>query len=111
MLSSSQQDNCRFLRNILGAKTCNIRKECNMKNLLLMIIAQPLLLMTFCVQQVDTEVDIAAIAEAGERLITALEEDDVEVIMAGLSDDHITMAPNTSAFYDTMVDELNLLRS
>ncbi len=42
----------------------------------------------------SSEADLAAIAEAGEQLIAALNEDDIPGILAGLSADHITLAPN-----------------
>ncbi len=52
-------------------------------------------------QPVDTrEADLAAITEAGEQLMAALNADDVPGILAGLTADHITMAPDVAALAD-----------
>ena len=56
--------------------------------------------MSACATKVNTEEDLAAIGEVRRKLITALNEDNVEAIMAGLSADHITMAPNMPALAD-----------
>ncbi len=48
----------------------------------------------------SSEADLAAIAEAGEQLIAALNEDDIPGILAGLSADHITLAPNEPLLAD-----------
>ncbi len=42
----------------------------------------------------SSEADLAAIAEARERILAAMNEDDIPGIQAGLSADHITLAPN-----------------
>jgi len=46
------------------------------------------------------EVDRAAVAKASQKVIAAIEGDDLERIMAGLSSDHITFAPNEPALGD-----------
>ena len=56
--------------------------------------------MSGCTTKVNTEADLTAIREAGRKLFTALDEDNVEAIMAGLSADHISMAPNEPVFVD-----------
>jgi ketosteroid isomerase-like protein len=43
------------------------------------------------------EADLAAIAEAGQQLVASIDTDDVDGIMAGLTPDHVTMAPNVPA--------------
>jgi ketosteroid isomerase-like protein len=40
------------------------------------------------------DADLAAISEAGQRLVADLNRDDSDAIMAALTPDHITMAPN-----------------
>ena len=48
----------------------------------------------------SSEADLAAIAEAREQLIAALNEDDIPGIHAWLSADHITLAPNEPQLAD-----------
>jgi ketosteroid isomerase-like protein len=51
-------------------------------------------------QASSREADLAAIAEARNELIAGLETDDVDRILAGLTADHLTMAPNSPALAD-----------
>ena len=64
------------------------------------ILVLSLLTMFACTKQVDVEADKEAIAKAGNQMVNALNSDDVDGIMSGLTDDHITMAPNVPAFAD-----------
>ncbi len=48
-------------------------------------------------QATSPEADLAAIGEVRDQLIAALRADDIPGILAGLTADHITMAPNTPA--------------
>ena len=50
---------------------------------------------------ISFEADLAAISEAGQQLVTAINADDVDGIMAGLTPDHITMAPNVPGLAGT----------
>ncbi len=65
-----------------------------MKNLNLFCLVICMLALSACVQRVDSEADRAAIREAGMILMDALNTDDVDGILAGLTEDHLTMAPN-----------------
>ncbi len=70
-----------------------------MKNSALFALLITFLLLSACVQRAEqtaasVQADIAAIGEARQQLIDAINADDVEGIMAGLTDDHLTMPPN-----------------
>ena len=54
----------------------------------------------------QNEADRAAIAKARQQILATLEGDDVEEILAGLTSDHITFAPN-----ETALDDIAKLRS
>ena len=71
-----------------------------MKNLCVMMLVLTILTMSVCTKKVDTEADIAAIREAGRQIITTMNEDNVDAMMAVASADHITMPPNMTAFTD-----------
>ena len=71
-----------------------------MKKLINLILLLFIPVIMACSAQVDVEADMDAIAQAGDQLIAALENDDVDGIMSGLTDDHITMAPNVPDFAD-----------
>jgi ketosteroid isomerase-like protein len=76
----------------------------NMKAFFLMILVMGFYLKA-CMQpdestNTSSETDLSAITEAGQRLITALKEDDIPGILGELSEDHITLAPNDLALAD-----------
>ena len=65
-----------------------------MKNLNVFCLVINMLAFSACVQNVDSEAARTAISEAGIALTDALNTDDVDGILAGLTEDHLTMAPN-----------------
>ena len=71
-----------------------------MRKLFILIPALSLMIIFACAEKVDIESNKEAVANARDQLIDALNTDDVDGIMAGLTDDHITMAPNEPALAD-----------
>jgi ketosteroid isomerase-like protein len=71
-----------------------------MRHFILFLLGITILAMFACNESVDTEADLASIEKAGKRIIDALTIDDVDAVMAELSKDHITMAPNEPAIVD-----------
>ncbi len=71
-----------------------------MKNFVVFFLGLSILVMSACTKKADTEAALTAIGEASRQIVAALDSDDVEAILAGLSADHITMAPNEPAFMD-----------
>ena len=67
---------------------------------LLILILILVLSFTQCANNVDVDAEITEIDKIGKQLMAALEENDVDAIMRGLTQDHITMAPNEPAFED-----------
>ena len=70
-----------------------------MKNLALIPLLATCLLLSACTQSdkqtaASIQADLAAIGEVRQQLIDALNSDDVEGIMSGLTSDHLTMPPN-----------------
>jgi ketosteroid isomerase-like protein len=68
-----------------------------MKNLNVFCLVVCMFALSACVQKADSEADRTAIREAGMALTDALNADDVDGILAGLTEDHLTMAPNEPA--------------
>lgn len=53
----------------------------------------------------DASADAAAVAEARKAIVDALNDDDVDAIMAGLTEDHVTLAPGAP-----ILDDVSALR-
>ena len=71
-----------------------------MRKIFLLILTISLITIFACAEKVDIETDKEALSNARDQLINALNTDDVDGIMAGLTDNHITMAPNEPALAD-----------
>ncbi len=70
-----------------------------MKNSALFALLITFLLLSACSQRgeqtnASVQADLAAIGDVRQQLIDALNADDIEGIMAGLTADHLTMPPN-----------------
>jgi len=73
--------------------------ETKMKNSALFALLITFLLLSACSQRgeqtnASVQADLAAIGDVRQQLIDALNADDIEGIMAGLTADHLTMPPN-----------------